>query len=125
MPEYTSITGVYNMIKLQDIKRKVQILYVLNVVDMICTLMLLKTGHFIEVNLLLKSVVQEPIKMVFIKVLLPILLLFYLYQRIKKASPKQLKISNIVLNGAVIFYGLVNIIHVFGFLFLMGIALIC
>lgn len=96
----------------EDIKYKLLILYLLNVSDIIFTLLLLTTGLYMEANILMvKAVESIPLSFI-LKILLPAALLFYLYIRMKKASEKQLKKSNIIINIAIAFYILINISHI-------------
>lgn len=64
---------------------------------------------------MVKAVESIPLSFV-LKILLPAVLLFYLYIRMKKANEKQLKKSNTVINIAIAFYTLINISHLIYFL---------
>jgi len=98
----------YNFI---TIKKKLILLYILNVTDLIFTLLLLNTGLFMEMNLLMSKTVQNYGASFVLKVILPAVILFYLYLRIQKASQTQLKKANVIINIAVIIYALVNVSH--------------
>lgn len=101
---------------LENIKRKLLILYLLNVTDICFTLLLLSTGLFMEANLLMERAVQSLSTSFILKIVLPATLLFYLYIRMKNASEKQLKQSNIVINIATAVYTIINIFHLIWFL---------
>lgn len=94
------------------IKMKLIILYLLNILDIIFTLLLLSTGLFMEMNGLLVNHLDNPIKVMILKVFLPAFILLYLYLRIQKATQKQLIHSNIVINLAASLYTLINISHI-------------
>ena len=96
---------------LENIKHKLLILYVLNVTDILFTLMLISTGLFMEANIVLKKAVQSVPASILLKVVLPAVLLFYISLRIKDASVKQLKQSNIILTIITVGYALINISH--------------
>jgi hypothetical protein len=96
---------------LENIKYKFLILYLLNVTDIFFTLLLLSTGLFMEANTLMVKAVQSLSASFLLKIVLPAALLLYLYLRMKRASEKQLKQSNIVLNIATAIYALINISH--------------
>jgi len=98
----------YNFI---TIKKKLILLYILNVTDLIFTLLLLNTGLFMEMNLLMSKTVQNYGASFVLKVILPAVILFYLYLRIQKASQTQLKKANVIINIAVIIYALINVSH--------------
>lgn len=96
---------------LENIKKKFIILYLLNVADIIFTLLLLQTGFFAEVNFLMVNAVQNPLVSILLKVIFPAILLSYLYHGIKKADASQLKASNIALIISLSIYSLVNLSH--------------
>jgi hypothetical protein len=96
---------------LVSIRKKFILLYVLNVADIIFTLLLLETGLFAEVNILMANAVESPWLSIILKVFLPAILLFYLYKRIKSADEANLKASNIAINISLTLYILVNLSH--------------
>lgn len=97
---------------IETIKKKFILLYLLNVTDIIFTVLLLQTGYFAEINILMAKAVESPVASVLLKIVLPAVLLFYIYNRIKKADISQLKASNIALNISLTIYTLVNLSHV-------------
>jgi hypothetical protein len=96
---------------LEKIRKKFFLLYILNVTDIIFTVLLLQTGYFAELNFLMAKAVQDPILSVLLKILLPAVLLFIMYQRIKSADQSQLKAANIALIISISIYTLVNMSH--------------
>lgn len=96
---------------LATIKKKFIILYFLNVLDITFTLLLLKTGYFEEVNFLMTKAVQNPLISILIKVVLPAILLTYIYYEMKEADASQRKVSNIAVNVSLSIYSFVNITH--------------
>lgn len=78
--------------------------------------MLLSTGLFMEANVLMAKAVDSLLSSFLLKVVLPAALLFYLYFRMKNASEKQLKQSNILLSVATGVYAVINIFHLVYFL---------
>jgi hypothetical protein len=99
----------------ENIKYKLLILYLLNVTDILFTLLLLSTGLFMEANLLMVNAVQSTSASFVLKILLPAVLLLFMYIRMKKASETQLKQSNIILNIITGFYIIINISHLIWF----------
>nr|WP_284703752.1 DUF5658 family protein [Clostridium swellfunianum] len=85
----------------------------LNISDIILTLLLLDTGVFMEANIFMKALVKSEIVSFFIKFGVPLVLLYVVYRRIKLASEKQLQIGNTLINGCLIFYSLINLSHLF------------
>jgi hypothetical protein len=98
-------------IVLGAIKIKFIIIYILNVSDIIITLILLQTGAFIEGNFFMKGIVQRREVSYIIKLAIPLILLYIIYKRIKAATKKQLFISNVLINICLVFYVLINFSH--------------
>lgn len=97
--------------ELKHINMKLLLLYLLNLSDIILTLLLYRTGLFKELNSIMAAFLNNTTLAFMIKSLIPGLLLFLLYLRIKSANQKQLKISNYIISGAIILYLLVNFLH--------------
>lgn len=95
------------------IKKKLQILYILNVSDIILTLLLLKTGLFKEANGAMVNIVENPVASILLKVGLVGALIYYIIKRIAKATEKQLKISNYIISCALGIYSIINLMHLF------------
>lgn len=105
------ITFIKNS-ELVSIKKKLMLLYILNVVDIIFTLSLLRTGLFQEVNFFMVNAVKSPLISLLLKIILPAFLLYYFYIRIKASDDQdQLKVSNIGINISLTLYTLVNLSH--------------
>jgi hypothetical protein len=96
---------------LDNIRKKFITLYLLNVTDIIFTVLLLQTGYFAEVNFLMAKAVQNPLASFLLKIILPAALLLYMYHQIKDADEDQLKVSNIAVNISLTIYTLVNLSH--------------
>ena len=97
---------------LKSIKYKLEILFLLNVTDILLTIILIKTGLFEEVNILMKLVVNNTFLSLLIKIGLVSILLVGLFYRMKTATIKQLKIANKIILSAIFVYGLINLSHV-------------
>ncbi len=93
------------------LKKKYIMLYILNLIDIAFTILLLRTGYFKEVNLFMIKAVDRPIICVFIKVILPAILLGYVYQLTKFGEEDEWKVSNIAVNISLSIYILVNLSH--------------
>ena len=96
--------------------RRLFALFFLNVSDWICTLALIKTGLFKEANPLMSTVVSNIYLGFFVKVCVPLTLIFFAFSNIKNADSHQLRISNsIVLAGTAIYF-LLNLYHIVCFI---------
>ena len=85
---------------------------------LVFTLLLLNTGFFTELNYIMVHIVKSTAASIALKVLLPLLLLSYLYIRLIKASDRQRKVSNIVISIAILLYALINLLHIIWFFLL-------
>jgi hypothetical protein len=101
---------------LRSIASKLLLLYFLNGLDIVFTLLLLRTGLYREANPFMSAVVQSPIDSLVLKLLVPALLLAYIFFRIKNATARQLKLSNYILGVIIAFYCLVNLSHIVWFI---------
>ena len=97
---------------LTKVKRKLALLFILNVLDIVFTLILLKTGLFKEANFIMAVVIDNPYLALFLKVLLVGVLLFLLSKRIEGANGKQLVYSNYIINVMCVIYILINLSHI-------------
>lgn len=98
--------------KLVTIRKKIIILYLLNVTDIIFTLSLLKTGLFREINIFMANAVESLLMSVILKVVFPAGLLYYLYRTICLSDRDQLRMANVGLLISLTIYSLVNISHI-------------
>lgn len=104
------ITFIKNY-KIEMIKKKFILLYLLNVTDIIFTKLLLKTGYFAEVNILMVKALQNPVASILLKIVFPAVLLYLIYKRMRDADELQLKAANIAVNISLTIYALVNLSH--------------
>ncbi|ERI89467.1 hypothetical protein HMPREF1982_04621 [Clostridiales bacterium oral taxon 876 str. F0540] len=107
------VLGLLRGYSLENIKIKFIIIYFFNITDIIFTLILLKSGAFLEANILMKNIVQNEALSLIIKIGIPFILLAFLYIRLKDASEKQLFLGNILINICMIAYFIINLLHVF------------
>ncbi|MHB8130723.1 MAG: DUF5658 family protein [Mobilitalea sp.] len=96
---------------IETVRKKFILLYLLNVTDIIFTVLLLQTGYFAEVNILMVKAVQSPVASILLKIVLPAIIISYMYKQIKDADDSQLKVSNIAVNISLTIYFLVNLSH--------------
>lgn len=117
-----TLTEVINLLEfmkcysLENIRKKFLFLYILNVSDIIFTIILYNTGLFTEVNSIIALTLNNPVLSILLKMSIPGILLFILSYRISSATEKQLKYSNIITNIALGIYFFINIMHLFYFL---------
>ncbi|MGG7077523.1 DUF5658 family protein [Clostridium sardiniense] len=95
-----------------NVKSKLKVLYMLNITDIIFTIILLRTGLFKEVNSIMFFIVDSLTLSILVKVCLVGILIYYLIKRMMKATYKQLKVSNIIIIGAIFIFLIINISHI-------------
>lgn len=96
--------------KLNEIKVKLSLLYILNVIDICMTLMLLQTGKFREVNVIMQVAFNSVFLTIALKLALPLALVVLIYQKAKKmVQLKYLSIKAIEL--CIVVYGFIDIVH--------------
>ncbi len=91
---------------------KLLLLYTLNVTDYIFTLVLISSGLFIEANPILNTHI-EGLWGFILKCMLPLLLVLYLHIRFLTGIPKHKKIVKLLINGIIIYYIIINVMHIF------------
>ncbi|WP_374707710.1 DUF5658 family protein [Clostridium sp. LY3-2] len=96
----------------KSVKNKLLLLYILNISDIIFTLILLQTDMFIEANVTMQKIVLDPILSLVIKVGFVGILVFFVYRRLEDANNQQLKIGNIFVSGMLIVYIIINSFHI-------------
>lgn len=96
---------------IEIMRKKLILLYVLNISDILFTLFLLQTGYFKEVNILMASAVRTPAVSLMLKIVLPAFLLYYMYRQLLTSKEEQRKSSNVAVNISLTIYCFVNITH--------------
>jgi hypothetical protein len=95
-----------------DIRNKMILIYILNVTDIIFTLILCSTGFFMEANPVVAIVTSNTAASLLAKCVIPAILLIYLFIRMRSASEQQLKKANVVIVVLLAFYVLINLSHI-------------
>ena len=96
---------------IEIMRKKLVLLYALNVSDILFTLFLLQTGYFKEVNILMVGAMKNPAVSLMLKIILPAILLYYMYRQHLTAEEEQRKASNVAVNISLSIYSFVNITH--------------
>ena len=103
---------------LSTIKIKLIILYILNISDILLTLILVRTGLIIEANPVMASIIENSFATFFVKGIIPALLFIYLYYRLQSATPKMIKLTNFCIFILLEFYFFINCLHLLWFILL-------
>ncbi|MGL4571937.1 MAG: DUF5658 family protein [Clostridium sp.] len=97
------------------IKKKLVILYILIVIDILYTLILVQRGYFVEDTTIMIDIVSKPWLSFLLKLVFTLLLMVVLYKRIESANSKQLTWYNIFICSIIFMYIIVNISHLIWF----------
>ena len=97
------------------LKTKMLVIYLLGVVDILLTLLLKNTGMFAEANPVMALFVSNAFGAVALKAILPAAIFVVLFMRMKAATADQLKKSNCLLCVILVFYALINVLHLIWF----------
>lgn len=96
----------------KNIRKKFILLYSLNVLDIIFTLLLLRTGLFKEINGTMVGIVENAMLSLFLKIVVVGILIFVVAKRMLEATNKQLRISNIIISFMLLIYIIINLMHI-------------
>ncbi len=96
---------------IEGLRNKMIFVFVLNLTDIVFTLILCGTGAFIEANPVAAIFTGSAAAALAAKSLIPAALLTYLYFRLKGASEGQRKKANISIAALLVVYSLINISH--------------
>lgn len=107
--------------KKAKIKTKLNILFLLNITDLLCSwfFFYMYGDIFYEANPIGGLFVMNPPLAFTIKILLVYIIIKYWNLRLKKADDKGVIISNITANLCLILYSAVNVLHLFKFTLLL------
>ncbi len=94
-------------------KAKLTLIYILNCTDMLFTYTLLKTGHFYEVNWLMRPIVSNPILSVLVKIIFPAALILNILPHLKEDKVPVLNFCHISINTVILAYIIINMLHVY------------
>ena len=101
--------------------QKLFFLYFLNLIDWICTEVLLMTGKFFEANPIMQTVLENFWSTVLIKGLLPLALIIVCCIIYKFAGEIDSPITNILINIGIVAYALLNAWHILNFVLLFSV----
>lgn len=107
-------------IQVANCRRKLLLLFFLNLSDYFCTTTIIQYKGFEEINPIMIYLLEKPMFCFMIKCVLPLLLVGYIFYAIKNASDNLIFIVNIVMLIVVVFYSLINIMHIINFIVLFN-----
>ena len=93
-------------------RKRLFLLFMLNISDWICTLSLLKTGLFKEANPLMSGIISNVWLGLLVKAGLPLALILFALTKVESADSRQLLLSNNIALVGVSVYFLLNLYHI-------------
>lgn len=104
----------------RNLIRLFSFIYLLNCLDLLFTYTYVKIGDFYEMNPLLRPIIHQPISCLVIKVILPGILLIYLFTRLKALSPSAYAFFKTISLIVLTLYICVNLTHLYYLFFYVG-----
>lgn len=94
------------------------LLYFLNLIDWLCTEVLIGSGKFTEANPVMQPVLNGFVSTLIIKGVLPLVLIVVCAALFRVCGESENKIANIIISIGIIAYSLVNLWHILNFVLL-------
>ncbi len=98
--------------------RKLFLLYLLNIIDWLCTETLLQSGRFIEMNPIMKPLVGGFWSIIIIKGIVPLALVILCSAVYRRSGSQTGGLVNIILNFGIFVYFAIILWHIFNFVLL-------
>lgn len=96
-------------------RRGLFLVALLNFSDWLCTVTLLRYNGFQEINPLMVQIIDKPLFCFFVKCVIPLIMILYIYLVLPKSSEKIVKSVSVVTVIISIVYIGINILHIFNF----------
>ena len=101
-----------------SVRRKLYLIYALNVADWLCTVILLRSGDFYEANPLMRSVIHSVPLGFAVKCILPAVIITVITRMLAELGCKETRLIDRVISFAVAFYTLLCADHIVNFMIL-------
>ncbi len=93
------------------VRMRMLLLYALNILDMLITKFLIQTGKFREINPVMALALQSDWATLLLKLLLPAVLMSYLYRRLRLINVRHLRLAARALEVLIAAYCIVSLLH--------------
>ncbi len=104
---------------LSKLKRKLYLVYTLNVIDWVCTVLLLSTGLFYEANPIARTFIDSLSLGFLIKCIVPFVVIFFAVKSMHILDLPQLKIADMLICFALTVYLVITLDHLINFIILL------
>lgn len=104
-----------------NLKRKLMFVYLLNVIDYVCTLALVSTGRFIEANPIANTFIDDIGMGIIVKCVVPFGLMFFVVRCMHILNFKELRFADMIISFALTVYLVIMIDHLINFVIFLTI----
>ncbi len=101
-----------------NISRKIYFLYLLNVVDFICTTVLLSSGYFTEANPIAASFIYNLPLGLIIKCVIPFIAVAFVSSQLHLLNDRNLKLADNFISFGIALYVFANLTHIVNYILL-------
>ena len=101
-----------------SVRRKLYLIYGLNIADWLCTIVLLRSGDFIEVNPIMNAVIHSIPLGLAVKCILPAIIITVIIGMLSQLGYKDTGTVDRVVSFAAAFYTLLCVDHIVNFMIL-------
>ena len=102
-----------------NLVKKLYFVYFLNVLDWVCTVILLNTGMFFEANPIANSFIHNVFIGFLLKCVVPFVLVFIVNRFMHILEVSQLRLADMMISFALTVYLAVNLDHIINFIILL------
>jgi hypothetical protein len=95
----------------RSLRIKLTLIYILNALDIIFTVLLLKTGLFYEANFLMQKIVTNCWLSILVKLILPAIFIMALLGRLDELDTPNSQFCNVFMNIVLLIYTFINLAH--------------
>lgn len=110
----TNLLKIIKSYALQSVQKKLILLFILNALDIIFTLILLSTGLFVEANIIMANIIESPVVALGLKFGVIGGLIAIEYRRMEDATKKQLFWANVAIGVVLLGYIIIKLCMCFG-----------
>ncbi|MBE6825173.1 MAG: hypothetical protein E7513_07525 [Ruminococcaceae bacterium] len=101
------------------LQRKLYFVYILNVLDWVCTILLISSGLFYEANPIANTFISSIGLGLLIKCIVPFALVFTVCRFMHILDFSQLKVADMVISFGLTFYLFITLDHIINFIILL------
>ena len=101
------------------LNRKLALIYLLNIVDWFCTVVLLRTERFFEANPLMRRFIGSDLNGFLLKCVFPAAVITAIAFALRMLSARELNVADRFISFALVFYTAISLDHIANFFLLL------